>query len=176
MGCTPPQKCQERAAKLSAPESVSKPTLAAIISAGVGAKRRMTRKQFEARIAELEAQIERSPGRPKTTRTLPFLPRRAASPITRPLTEVLVCYFHHVLHVLVSAPRGPVSRAVRIDAEPWRSCQGHHSGCGCSFGSHPADPAYAPYNGGSNLGFVNGHVKWASFNIIPDQWALWGAW
>jgi len=66
-----PPRLSREPAKLSAPESVSKPTLAAIISAGVGAKRRMTREQFEARIAELEAQIERSPGRPKTIRTLP---------------------------------------------------------------------------------------------------------
>ncbi|MGD9519567.1 MAG: DUF1559 domain-containing protein [Armatimonadota bacterium] len=47
-------------------------------------------------------------------------------------------------------------------------------GCGCASGSHPADPAYARHNGGSNLGFVDGHVKWASFNTILDQWTLWG--
>ena len=50
---------------------------------------------------------------------------------------------------------------------------GGSPGCGCAT-SHPADPNFARHNGGSNLAFADGHVKWANFNTILSTWTTWG--
>ena len=46
-------------------------------------------------------------------------------------------------------------------------------GCGCGT-SHPANQANARHNGGSNLAFADGHVKYAAFGAIISTWPTWG--
>ena len=47
---------------------------------------------------------------------------------------------------------------------------------GCSCGTaRPANEANARHMGGSNLGFCDGHVKWAPFSTILSQWGTWGS-
>ncbi len=47
-------------------------------------------------------------------------------------------------------------------------------GCGCGT-THPADVNFARHVGGTNLGFCDGHAKWAPFSTVLDKWSLWGS-